>query len=145
MQSTVLLPLDQFASDRVLQPVVSFLEDRKKVSLVLFHVIALPRTAPLDEELFQKEINLAREWLGKLETWCIEKGFRTRVKIRLARNVADRILDEVERHHYGLVILPKRPKKRIWGKIKKTTTQRIIQESVAPVVVFPEVQEAKDQ
>jgi len=133
----VLLPLDRFMDIEGLSHVVLFLKQWNNSSLVLLHIIRLPMSSPLDEEIFTDEIELAREWLKPLENWCLEQGFRTRLKIRLARNIADRILDEIDRHPYRFILIPRRPKQNFWRKLRKTTSQRVIEESGIPVVVFP--------
>lgn len=111
----------------------------RKPTIVLFHVVEVPsRTATLEPEPYRNELDQAERRLNELAQWLRSQSFRVRVKVVVARNVAEGIIDETERDGYFIVFLMKRRFKRGWRQMfKRSVSGRVVRYANSLVLTAP--------
>jgi nucleotide-binding universal stress UspA family protein len=111
----------------------------KSPTIVLFHVVEVPsRTAALDPEPYQNELDEAERKLTEIANWLRRQALKVRVKVVVARNVADGIIDETETGDYFLIFLMKRRFKRGWRQLlKRSVSQRVVRFANSMVLTAP--------
>ena len=111
----------------------------KNPTIVLFHVVEVPsRTATLDPEPYRNELDKAEQKLADLAKWLRNQSLSVRVKVVVARNVAEGIIDETETGSYFIVFLMKRRFKRGWKQLfKRSVSGRVVRFANALVLTAP--------
>ncbi len=111
----------------------------KHSTIVLFHVVEVPnRTATLDPEPYRNELDKAEQKLNELAKWLRNQSVGVRVKVVVARNVAEGIIDETETGGYFIVFLMKRRFKRGWRQLlKRSVSGRVVRFANSLVLTAP--------
>jgi nucleotide-binding universal stress UspA family protein len=135
----VLIPVGELVSRKLITQALHVLSTFKNPTIVLFHVVEVPsRTATLDPELYRPELDKAEEKLSDLAEWLTRQSLRVRVKVVVARNVAEGIIDETETGDYFIVFLMKRRFKRGWRQLfKRSVSQEVVRFANALVLTAP--------
>jgi nucleotide-binding universal stress UspA family protein len=135
----VLIPVGELVSRKLITQALHVLSTFKNPTIVLFHVVEVPsRTATLDPELYRPELDKAEEKLSDLAEWLTRQSLRVRVKVVVARNVAEGIIDETETGDYFIVFLMKRRFKRGWRQLfKRSVSQKVVRFANALVLTAP--------
>jgi len=135
---------------RILIPISNFI-DREKVakaldavstpethSIVLLHVIEVPSlTSPIDVSHFKGEVEAAAGKLEGIAEWIRRQGYKVEVKVLVARDVAEGIVEESNRGGYRIILMMKR---RIRGGLSKllhrSVSEKVIRSTKAMVLTF---------
>ena len=131
--------MGELVSRQLIMQALHVLSTFKKPIIVLFHVIEVPsRTAPLETEPYQEEIKRAENKLNDLSQWLTGQGLSVEVKVAVARNIADGIVEETENDNYLIVFLMKRKAKRGWRRIfTRSVSQRVVRSADSLVLTAP--------
>ena len=131
--------MGEFVSRQLIMQALHVLSAFKKPNIVLFHVIEVPsRTATLETEPYQEEIKRAESRLSDLSQWLTDQGLSVQVKVAVARNTADGIVEETENDGYLIVFLMKRKPKRGWRRIfTRSVSQRVVRSADCLVLTAP--------
>lgn len=107
--------------------------------IVLFHVVEVPSlTATLDPEPYRSELDKAEQKLNDLAKWLTSQSIKVRVRVVVARNVAEGIIDETETGDYFLVFLMKRRFRRGWRNLlKRSVSQKVVRFASSLVLTAP--------
>lgn len=107
--------------------------------IVLFHVVEVPsRTAALEPEPYRNEIQQAEEKLNDLAKWLSSQSLTVLVKVVVARNVAEGIIDETETDGYFIVFLMKRRFRRGWRQVfRRSVSGRVVRYANCLVLTAP--------
>jgi nucleotide-binding universal stress UspA family protein len=129
----------EFVSKQLIMQALHVLSAFKKPNIVLFHVIEVPsRTATLETEPYQDEIGRAEKRLNDLSNWLVDQGLSVRVKVAVARNIADGIIEETESDGYLIVFLMKRKAERGWRRLfTRSVSQRVVRSADCLVLTAP--------
>lgn len=124
----VLIPVGDPVSRKLIAQALQVLSAFKKPTIVLFHVVEVPsRTAALDPEPYRSDLDKAEQKLNELGKWLHDQSVNVHVKVVVARNVAEGIIDETETDGYFLVFLMKRRFKRGWRQLfKRSVSGRVV-------------------
>jgi nucleotide-binding universal stress UspA family protein len=135
----VLIPVGELVSRKLITQALHVLSTFKNPTIVLFHVVEVPsRTATLDPEPYRPELDKAEEKLSDLAEWLTRQSLRVRVKVVVARNVAEGIIDETETGDYFIVFLMKRRFKRGWRQLfKHSVSQKVVRFANGLVLTAP--------
>jgi len=135
----VLIPIGEPVSRKLITQALHVLSAFRKPLIVLFHVVEVPsRTAALDPEPYRNEIQQAEEKLNDLAKWLRSQSLTVRVKVVVARNVAEGIVDETERDGYFIVFLMKRRFKRGWKQMfTRSVSGRVVRYANCLVLTAP--------
>lgn len=111
----------------------------KNPTIVLFHVVEVPsRTSTLDPEPYRNELDAAEQKLSDLAKWLRGQSVKVRVKVVVARNVAEGIIDETETGDYFIVFLMKRRVNRGWKQLfKRSVSQQVVRFANSLVLTAP--------
>ena len=108
-----------------------------KPNLTLFHVVEVrSRTSPLNSEFFRDAINKAEKSLKPLKKWLEKLGYKTSIKVMLARDVAEGIIDEAELGGYDAILMVRRGGRTL-RNLLKTIFSGSVSEKVARHVECP--------
>lgn len=108
----ILMPVGEWEPDRkAMLPALYLMSKMKpKPQVMLLSVINVPATAPLDASQFRDIIHKTGSKLKPLAGWLSGQGFKTSVKIALARDVVEGIVEEASRPGCAAVLMQKRNK-----------------------------------
>lgn len=135
----ILIPIgDQFSKERITEA-LHVLSTFKNPIIVLLHVIEVPsRTSVLDPEPYRDEITKAERKLNDLSKWLTDQGLKVVVKVAVARNIADGIVEETERDGYLIVFLMKRKLTKGWRRFfSKSVSERVVRSANCLVMTAP--------
>ncbi len=135
----ILIPVGERASKNLITQALHVLSVLKKPLIVLFSVVEVPsRTATLESDPYRKQISEAENRLKGLAKWLADQGFKVRVKVVVARNIAEGIIDETESDGYLLVFMMKRKTRRGWrGFFSRSVSQRVVRAANCFVMTAP--------
>ncbi len=135
----VLIPVGDPVSKKLITQALHVMSAFKHPTIVLFHVVEVPsRTAALDPEPYRNELKKAEEKLNELARWLRNQSLRVRIKVVVARNAAEGIIDETETGGYFIVFMMKRRFKRGWRQMfKRSVSQRVVRFANALVLTAP--------
>jgi len=111
----------------------------KNPSIVLLRVIEVPsRTATLETDAYQEDIKRAEKELDDVSSWLSSQGLNVHVKVAVARNIADGIVEETERDGYLIVFMMKRRAERGWRRLlTRSVSQRVVRHANCLVLTAP--------
>lgn len=111
----------------------------KNPTIVLFHVVEVPSlTATLDPEPYRTELDKAEQKLSDLAKWLRRQSLKVRVKVVVARNVAEGIIDETETGDYFIIFLMKRRFRKGWRQLfKRSVSQKVVRYVNSLVLTAP--------
>jgi nucleotide-binding universal stress UspA family protein len=129
----------EFVSRQLILQALHVLSAFKNPSIVLFHVIEVPsRTATLETDPYHDEIRRAENRLNDLSKWLTDQGLSVQVKVAVARNIADGIVEETESNGYLIVFLMKRKANRGWRRFfARSVSQRVVRSADCLVLTAP--------
>jgi len=128
LEAKILIPIGLVFNKRRITQALHALSAFRKPTVVLLHIVEVPsRTATLEPEPYQDDIEKAKRTLTDLVVWLRQQGFRARLKVALARSAAQGILDELEIDGYFMVFLMKRKTPR---GLRRLFTHSVSQEVV---------------
>ncbi len=135
----VLIPVGEPVSRKLITQALYVMSAFKNPTIVLFHVVEVPsRTATLDPEPYRNELDKAEQKLTDLAKWLRNQSLRVRVKVVVARNAAEGIIDETESGGYFIVFLMKRRFKRGWRQLfKRSVSERVVRFANSLVLTAP--------
>ncbi len=135
----VLIPVGEPVSRKLITQALHVMSAFKHPTIVLFHVVEVPsRTATLDPEPYRNELDKAEQKLNELAKWLRNQSVGVRVKVVVARNVAEGIIDETETGGYFIVFLMKRRFKRGWRQLlKRSVSGRVVRFANSLVLTAP--------
>ena len=134
---SVLVPVPGPVDKEKLAVVLDKLYFLGRPRLTLFHVVEVSsRTSPLNSEFFRDAINRAERGLKPLKTWLEKLGYKVSIKVVLARDVAEGIVDEVGLGGYDAVVMMRGLKRRfLRGLFHRSVSERVVRASGCPVIV----------
>ncbi len=135
----ILIPIGDPVSRKLITQALHILSAFRHPVIVLFHVVEVPsRTATLDPEPYRNEIQQAEEKLSDLAKWLRSQSLTVRVKVVVARNAAEGIIEETETGGYFVVFLMKRRFRRGWSRVfKRSVTGKVVQYANCLVLTAP--------
>ena len=135
----ILIPVGELVSKKLITQALHVLSVFKKPLIVLFSVIEVPsRTATLERDPYRKQIIEAENRLSGLSTWLADQGLKVLVKVVVARNIAEGIIDETESDGYLLVFMMKRKTHRGWRSIfSRSVSQKVVRAANCFVLTAP--------
>jgi len=135
----ILIPIGDLVSRQLITRALHVLSAFKNPLIVLLHVIEVPsRTGTLDPEPYRNEIDKAERKLKDLSLWLENQGLNAVVKVAVARNVADGIVEETERDGYLLVFLMKRKVRKGWRRhLTRSVSEQIVRSASCLVMTAP--------
>jgi nucleotide-binding universal stress UspA family protein len=135
----VLIPVGDPVSRKLITQALHVMSTFKSPTIVLFHVVEVPsRTATLDPEPYRAELDRAEKKMNELAEWLRKQSLRVRVKVVVARNVADGIIDETETGDYFIIFLMKRRFKRGWRHVfTRSVSQKVVRFANSLVLTAP--------
>lgn len=135
----VLIPVGEPVSRKLITQALHVMSVFKNPTIVLFIVVEVPsRTATLDPEPYRTELDKAEEKLNDLAKWLRKQSIKVRVKVVVARNAAEGIIDETETGDYFLVFLMKRRFKRGWRQLfRRSVSQKVVRFANSLVLTAP--------
>ena len=133
----ILIPVGDIVSKELITKALHLLSTFKSPLIVLFHVIEIQsRTATLETEPYEAQIKSAEKRLVDLSTWLTEQGLEVRIKVAIARYIAEGIIDEVNRDGYLVVFLMKRKMAKGWKRLfTRSVSERVIRSANCLVMI----------
>lgn len=135
----ILIPIGNLVSRQLITRALHVLSTFKNPLVVLLHVIEVPsRTGTLDPEPYRNEIDKAEKKLKELSTWLENQDLKAVVKVAVARNAADGIVEETERDGYLLVFLMKRKVRKGWKRFfTRSVSEQVVRSANCLVMTAP--------
>ncbi len=126
-------------SKRLILQALHVLSAFKSPSIVLLYVIEVPsRTATLETEPYQDNIKRAENRLNEVSKWLVSQGFKVHVKVGVARNIAEGIVEETESDGYLIVFLMKRRAERGWRRLfTRSVSEQVVRRANCLVLTAP--------
>jgi nucleotide-binding universal stress UspA family protein len=133
----ILIPVGEIVSKELITQALHVLSAFKSPLIVLFHVIEIPsRTATLETEQYEAQIKSAKKRLVDFSTWLTEQGLEVRIKVAIARNTAQGIVDEVNNDGYLVVFLMKRKMGKGWKRLFHRSVSEMVIRSANCLVMI---------
>lgn len=106
----ILMPVGDWEPDRkAMLPALYLMSKMKpKPQVTLLCVISVPATAPLDASQFRDVIRRTESKIRTLSGWLSGQGFKTSIKITLARDIVEGIMEEVSKSGCMAVLMQKK-------------------------------------
>lgn len=135
----ILIPIGNLVSKELITRALHVLSAFKDPTIVLLHVVEVPsRTGVLDPEPYRDEISKAETKLNDLAKWLADQGLRVSVKVRVARNIAEGIVEETDRNGYLIVFLMKRKLTKGWKRFfARSVSERVVRSAECLVMTAP--------
>jgi nucleotide-binding universal stress UspA family protein len=135
----ILIPVGDIVSKQLINQALHILSAFKNAVIVLFRVVEVPsRTAILEPEPYQDDIERAEQKLVSLAKWLTGQGLKVRVKVVVARSTPEGIVEEAERGNYLLVFLMKRRMVKGWRRVlRRSVTERVVRSANCVVMTAP--------
>lgn len=135
----ILIPVGEPVSRRLIAQGLHALSAFRNPQIVLFHVVEVPsRTSALETEPYRDDILAAEKKLNDLAKWLRSQSLTIRIKVVVARNVAEGIVDEAGTGGYLMIFMMKRRFKRGWKDIfKKSVSGRVVRLANCLVLTAP--------
>ncbi len=109
---------------------------RGKASIVFYHVVQVPFTSALYEEVVKPMVEEAEKRLRPLVEWASAQGFKAESRIVVSRDVSESIKEEAEKPGYFMVVI----QRDVGGlRLRPSLSAKIIQSLRVPVLVLPPV------
>ena len=103
---------------------------------VLFHVIESPAASSLSLDQFKNQIVEAESWLGEIAEGLSRGGIKAEVKVAIARDAADAIVEELSESDYDLVVMLKRKRGLLKRLISRGVSERVASSVSVPVMTL---------
>ncbi len=135
----ILIPVGDAISKKLITRALHVLSAFRKPAIVLLHVVEVPsRTSALDPEAYRSEIDKAKDRLMELSKWLADQGLHVTVKVAVARNVVEGIIDETETDGYLIVFLMKRRIRSGWRQFfTRSVSERVVRQASCLVMTAP--------
>lgn len=135
----ILIPVGEPVSRKLITQALHVLSAFRNPEVVLFYVVEVPsRTSALDTEPYRDDILVAEKKLNGLAEWLQSQSLAVRVKVVVARNVAEGIIDEAGTGGYLLIFMMKRRFKRGWRDMfKKSVSGQVVRLANCLVLTAP--------
>lgn len=107
----ILMPVGDWEPDRkAMLPALYLMSKMKpRPQVMLFNVISVPTTAPLDASQFRDIIDKTKSrMMNPLAKWLSGQGFDVSVKMALARDVVEGIVEEASKNGCMAVLMQKK-------------------------------------
>ena len=107
---------------------------RGQAKLVFYHVVQIPFTSALYDEVVKPMVEKAQEGLRPLVEWAVEQGFEAEARTVVSRDTLSSIVEEAEKPGYLLIVL----QRDVEGlRLRPSLTARIIRSLRVPVLILP--------
>ncbi len=135
----LLIPVGDSVSRKLIAEALHLLSAFKKPLIVLFNVIEVPSmTATLETEPYRLQIDQAEKRLNDLAKWLTAQDLTVLVKVVVARNVAEGIIEETESDDYAAVFMMKRKtRKGMRGIFRRSVSQKVVRGANCFVITAP--------
>jgi nucleotide-binding universal stress UspA family protein len=135
----VLIPIGEPVSRKLITQALHVMSAFKDPTIVLFNVVEVPsRTAILAPEPYRDELDEVERKLNELAKWLRGQSLKVNVKVVLARNAAEGIIDETETGEYFIVFLMKRKFRRGWRQLfERSVSQKVVRFANSLVLTAP--------
>lgn len=143
----ILIPVGDLVSRELITQALHVLSSFKNPTVVLLHVIEVPsRTSTLEPDPYRAEIKEAQKKLGELAKWLADQGLEVRIRVGVARNAAEGIIEETETDGYLIVFLMKRKSAKGWRRLfRRSVSERVIRSASCLVLTAPLEQLEQEQ
>jgi nucleotide-binding universal stress UspA family protein len=135
----ILIPVGSAVSRKLITEALHIFSVFKTPLIVLLTVIEIPsRTATLETEPYRVQISSAEKKLNDLSEWLTAQGLRVQVKVAVARNVSEGIIEETDSDGYTAVFMMKRKTKKGWrGLFTRSVSQKVVRGANCFVMTAP--------
>jgi len=106
----------------------------EEIEVTIFNVLEVPITSPLYEDQFKDEIKLREAEFKKIVAELNELGCKSSVKVVIARDVGEAILEEVEEEKFDLIVMTGKIVEKL---IRKGPIWKVVSKSKVPVLFVP--------
>ncbi|MEM2896772.1 MAG: universal stress protein [Candidatus Bathyarchaeia archaeon] len=137
-RTKILIPISNFIDKEKLIQALHILSKLENPSIVLFHVIEIPSTTvPIDSSILDQEIKEAKKMLDNVSRWLNEQNYKSLIKVVVARNVVEGIVEEANSGDYALTLmLKRRVKKGLKSLFHKSISEAVIRSVRCLVIVM---------
>jgi nucleotide-binding universal stress UspA family protein len=144
-RTKILIPISNFIDKEKLIQALHILSKLENPLIILFHVIEIPsRTVPINGSILSQEIKKAKEMLKSVSRWLTEQNYEVSIKVVVARNTVEGIIEEANSGGYALVLMLKRKvKKGLKGLFHKSISEAVIRSVKCLVIVMLAEKEIK--
>ncbi|MGC8849769.1 MAG: universal stress protein [Candidatus Bathyarchaeia archaeon] len=134
----ILIPISNFIDREKVAKALNAVSTPETHSIVLLHIIEIPSlTSPLDASHFRDEVEKVAGRLERAAEWIRGQGYRVQVKVLVARDVAEGIVEESNIGGYQIILMMKR---KIRGGLSKlfhrSVSEKVIRSTKAMVLTF---------
>ena len=107
---------------------------RGQVKIIFYHVVQVPFTSALYEEVVRPMVEEAEARLRPLVEWAEEQGFEAEARVVVSRDIFESIREEAEKPGYFMVVI----QRDVGGlRLRPSLSAKIIQSLRVPVLVLP--------
>lgn len=134
--SRILIPVSIYADKEKIIHALHALSAFKNPLIVLLNVIELPsKTVPLDEIIHGEKIAEGKNRLKPLANWLESQGFNVEVRVVMARDVVEGIVNEANSGGYSFVIMMKRRGAKGFRRLLKRSVSEAVIRSTNCLVI----------
>jgi nucleotide-binding universal stress UspA family protein len=102
----------------------------------LFHVIESPAASSLDLEQFNRQIAKSESWLNEIGEELRRGGLDVKVKVAVARDAAEAIVEEITGGDYDMVVFLKKKRRALKRLIIRGVSEKVASSVSIPVVTL---------
>ncbi|MEM3608253.1 MAG: universal stress protein [Candidatus Bathyarchaeia archaeon] len=134
----ILIPISNFIDREKVAKALHAVSTPETHSIVLLHIIEVPSlTSPIDASHFKEEVDKAAEKLERVAEWIRRQGYKAQVKVLVARDVAEGIVEESNIGGYQIILMMKRKVRGGLSKLlHRSVSEKVIRSTKAMVLTF---------
>ena len=135
----ILIPVGSAVSKKRITEALHLFSVFKNPLIVLFTIVEVPsRTATLETEPYRLQIEHAKKRLNDLSQWLTAQDLKVEVKVAVARNIAEGIIDETESDGYTAVFMMKRKTAKGFRSLfTRSVSQKVVRGANCIVMTAP--------
>lgn len=128
----ILLPLAEPVNPQKLKALIIGKLWLEGDEFTLFHIIESPAASSLDLEQFNRQIAKSESWLNEIGEELRKGGLNVRVRVAVARDAAEAIVEEIRGGDYDMMVLLKKKE----GILKKLIFRGVSEKVASSVSIL---------
>ncbi|MEM2122835.1 MAG: universal stress protein [Candidatus Bathyarchaeia archaeon] len=134
----ILIPISNFIDREKVAKALDAISTPETHSIVLLHIIEIPSlTSPIDASHFRDDVDKVAGKLERVAGWIREQGYKVEVKVLVARDVAEGIVEESNMGGYQIILMMKRKiRSGLSRLLHRSVSEKVIRSTKAMVLTF---------
>lgn len=140
----ILIPISNFIDKEKVAKALDAISISKSPFIVLLHIIEVPSlTSPINSHPFKEDVTVGKRKLEKIADWLRKQGYKVEVKVLVARDIAEGIVEESNIGKYQIILMMKRKIRSGLAKLLHKSVSEVVIRSTNSMVLIILVENVK--